>query len=178
MKWVTRDHVHLDRVVCPWLIRRFIDPAAEFLFVPWGQEDSLPHDATPFAIPGAELGPHDEQGTTFEKMVRKYELGSPALQLMARVVTSGVHNALHRGKGDENDVPALEGIGLNAISEGIMLITDGDLDNLDKSMLIYDALYAFCQARIRMSEDPELAGKTFFQASRIMKDSIKAAMPG
>ena len=61
MKWVTRDYVHLDRVACPWLIKRFIDKEAEFVFVPWGEESKRPADAIPFALPGAELGPHDEQ---------------------------------------------------------------------------------------------------------------------
>lgn len=57
MKWVTRDYVHLDRVASPWLITRFVDPQAEFVFVPWGAEDQRAADAIPLALPGAELGP-------------------------------------------------------------------------------------------------------------------------
>src|ERR1700691_2338669 len=64
MKWVTRDFVHLDRVASPWLIKRFIDRDAVFVFVPWGAEERRPADAIPFALPGAEIGPHDQEGTT------------------------------------------------------------------------------------------------------------------
>ena len=176
MKWVTRDHLHLDRVACPWLIRRFIDPKAEFVFVPWGQEDSRPQDAIPFAIPGVELGPHDEEGPTFAKFVRKYKLDDPALAEMTQIVGSGVHNALHKGKGDENDVPALAGIGLNAISEGMMLTTDGDIDNLDRSMGIYDAIYAYCKLQVLKKEDSSMADKGLMQLSELVKPTIKAAL--
>ncbi|MDB5686587.1 MAG: chromate resistance protein, partial [Rhizorhabdus sp.] len=61
MKWVSRDFVHFDRVVTPWLILRFVDPEAEFILVPWGKEDERPADAIPYAIPGVELGSHDAE---------------------------------------------------------------------------------------------------------------------
>lgn len=148
MKWVTTDHVHLDRVACPWLIRRFIDPAAEFVFVPRTGTDKLPQGAVPFAIPGAELGPHDAEASTFKKFLVKYRLDDPALSVMSTVIASGIHHALHKGKDDRNEVPTLEGIGLDAISEGMMQLAEGDQDNIDKSMLLYDALYAYCKARV------------------------------
>jgi hypothetical protein len=91
MKWVTRDFVHLDRVACPWLIRRFIDTDAEFVFVPWGEESRRPADAIAFAIPGAELGPHDAQGTTFEKLLAKYKLDDPSLAEIQRVIPPWLH---------------------------------------------------------------------------------------
>ena len=178
MQWVTRDHVHLDRVACPWLIRRFVDPEAEFLFVPWGSRDDLPHDAIPFGIPGVELGPHDEQGPTFSKIMWKHGLDDPALAMMAQIVSSGVHHATHKGRGDENDVPALEGIGLDAISEGMMLSTEGDSDNLDKSMAIYDALYAYCKAHVLMSQDDSLVQKNMIQRVDLLKVPIRAALFG
>ena len=71
MKWVTRDFVHLYRVASPWLIQRFVDPEAQFVFVPLGQEDTRPSDAIPFGLPGVELSSHDEHGTTFEKIIRR-----------------------------------------------------------------------------------------------------------
>jgi hypothetical protein len=83
MKWVTRDFVHLDRVASPWLIKRFIDRDAVFVFVPWGKEDRRPADAIPFALPGAEIGPHDHEGTTFAKLLKKYRLDDPALHSSA-----------------------------------------------------------------------------------------------
>ena len=178
MKWVTWDHVHLDRVACPWLIRRFVDPEAEFLFMPWGSQEDLPRGAIPFAIPGVELGRHDEQGPTFSKIMGKYGLDDPALAMMAQIVSSGVHHATHKGKGDENDVPVLEGIGLDAISEGMMLSTESDSDNLDKSMAIYDALYAYCKARVLMSQDDSLAQRSMLQRIDLLKGPIRAALAG
>ncbi len=178
MKWVTRDHIHLDRVVCPWLIRRFIDPKAEFIFIAWGKEDARPKDAIAFAIPGVELGPHDPHGDTcFDKFLKKYKLDDPALVEMAKIVSSGVHHAITRGD-DRNKVVALEGIGMDALSEGMMLSTLGDVDNLDKSMVIYDALYAYCKAHIMMQQDPSLAQKNMLQRAELLKEPIKQALSG
>src|ERR1700674_3806189 len=70
MKWITTANVHFDRLASPWLIKRFIDPNAEFLFEAKGQEDKRPKDAIPIAIPGAKLGPHDKDGPTFLKIVK------------------------------------------------------------------------------------------------------------
>lgn len=175
MKWVTRDHVHLDRVACPWLIRRFIDPGAEFFFVSWGQEDNRPKEAIPFAIPGVELGPHDAQGTCFDKFLRKYKLDDPALVELARIIASGVHHAVTRGD-DRNNVPALEGIGVDALSEGMMLSTLSDDDNLDKSMIVYDALYAYCKAHVLVREDASLAQKGMTQRVELLRGPIRAAL--
>ena len=175
MKWATTDHIHLDRVACPWLIRRFIDPKAEFFFVSRGKEDNRPEDAIPFAIPGVELGPHDENGTCFDKFLRKYKLDDPALAEMAMIIESGVHHAIVRGD-DRNKVSALEGIGMDALSEGMMLSTLGDADNLDKSMVIYDALFGYCKAHVLVNEDPSLAQKGMFQRVELLREPIKAAL--
>lgn len=139
-KWVTRDFVHLDRVACPWLIRRFIDRDAEFVFVPWGEEARRPADATPFAIPGAELGPHDASGTTFDKILAKYKINDPALDAIARVVRAGVAFVLHDER--PSDEYGEMAYGLLAISEGVMLIRERDADVIETSLPIYDALYA------------------------------------
>ena len=176
MKWVTTDNVHLDRVACPWLIRRFVDPQAEFTFVTRDKQDQLPQGATPFAIVGAELGPHEAGETTFHKIIKKYNLDDAALAIMASVVGSGVHHALHKGKEDVNDVDALEGIGLDALSEGMMLTSEGDINNIDQSMAMYDALYAYCKAHVLVKEDPSLAQTPLFERARRMKPAIKAAL--
>ena len=89
MKWVTTEHVHLDRVACPWLIVRFIDPEAEFLFVARDKQDQLPDGAIPVAISGTELGPHDADGTTFDKILKKYNLNDPALVSTAAGICTG-----------------------------------------------------------------------------------------
>ena len=175
MKWAVPDHIHLDRVACPWLIRRFIDPKAEFFFLSRGNEDRRPMDAIPFAIPGVELGPHDEHGTCFDKFLRKYNLNDPALVELARIIASGVHHAITRGD-EKNNVPALEGIGLDSLSEGMMLSTLSDADNLDRSMVIYDALYAYCKAHVLVNADPSLAQKSMFQRVDLLRGPIKAAL--
>jgi hypothetical protein len=159
MKWVTRDHVHMDRVASPWLIRRFVDPAAEFTFVPFGSETPAPAGAIPFALPGAELGPHDESGSTFRKILRKYGIEDPALEMLAAVIESGIVHVFSQIDHGHTDVAALkfpEGIGLDALSQGMMYICDSDSDDIERSMTIYDALYAFCRAKLLEAEKPEL----------------------
>lgn len=146
MKWVTRNYVHLDRVACPWLIKRFIDPDAEFVFVPWGKEDERPADAIPFAIPGVELGPHDAQGTTFQKFLTKYELYDPALDRMAKIIAGGVDCVLHDYRPAPDEDYGQMAVGLLAISDGMMLIKESDDEVIAASMVIYDALYANLKA--------------------------------
>jgi hypothetical protein len=143
MKWVTRDFVHLDRVASPWLIKRFIDKDAVFVFVPWGAEDRCPPDAVPFGLPGAEIGPHDEAGSTFQKLLAKYALDDPALHSMAHVIQAGIDYVLHDTQPDAGDRAA---IGLLAISEGTMLLEDDDAAIIARSLPVYDALYAFFTA--------------------------------
>ena len=172
MKWVTTEHVHLDRVACPWLIVRFIDPEAEFLFVARDKQDQLPDGAIPVAISGTELDPHDADGTTFDKILKKYNLNDPALDLLASIIRSGVHHALHKGRIGENDVEALAGIGLNALSEGIMLTSEDDADNIQNSMAIYDAFYVYCRAQIVMREAPSLNRLPFFERNKKIKDAL------
>ena len=144
MKWVTRDFVHLDRVASPWLIARFIDRDAVFVFVPWGGEDAAPDDAIPLALPGAELGPHDADGSTFAKLLAKYRLDDPALHALARIVQAGIDYVL----ADEqpHTLEAQTALGLLAISEGTMLLEDDDAAIIARSLPVYDALYTYLTA--------------------------------
>src|SRR5512133_3450425 len=89
MKWITRSHIHVDRVACPWLITRFIDNEAEFLFVPKSQIDQVVQDtgAIPFDAPGVELGHHDGR-CSFESIIQKYGLNEPGLLRLAKIVHS------------------------------------------------------------------------------------------
>jgi len=131
MKWVTWADVGVDRMACAWLIRRFVDPDAAFLFVPAGQ--TPPEDAEPFDIPGVRLS-HHQGRCTFSTMLRAFELADPALERIARMV-------------DEADVVqevALEPAapGLDLICRGLRLISPDDQIALERGALIYDALYA------------------------------------
>jgi hypothetical protein len=141
MLWLTRSHVHVDRVACPWLITRFIDNQAEFLFVPKNQVGRLAAEtgAIPFDAPGVELG-HHEGRCSFESILLKYELTDPALARLARIVHAADVAA-------DIDTDPL-GRGLEAIATGFSLRYPNDRDNLARQFEVYDALYAWCRLQI------------------------------
>jgi hypothetical protein len=158
MKWVTRDHVHMDRVAASWLIRRFIDREAEFSFVPFGSEH-LPQGEIPFGVPGVELGIHDEAGSTFRKILTKHKLDDPALDMLADIIESGIVHVFSQLDHGYTDVAALrypEGIGLDAISQGMMFVAEDDIDDIQKSLVLYDALYAYCRVKLLEKRNPEI----------------------
>ena len=140
MKWVTREHVHVDRVACPWLIKRFVDSKAEFLFVPSEkvQETAVKTKAVPFDAPGVELGHHGDK-CSFDAIIEKYDLKDPALPELAKIV-----RAADTGKPEL----ASESIGLEAIASGSMMIAKDDYEAIEKQRYLYDALYAYCQLRL------------------------------
>lgn len=160
MKWVTRDHLHMDRVACPWLILRRIDYEAEFLFVPFGRNDAeLPADAIPFGLPGVELGAHDAAGSTFRKLMAKYALDDPALETMAGIIESGIKHVFSQLDHGFTDYAALDfpaGVGLDAISQGMMIVASDDHDNIARSLVVYDALYAYCRILQLQRDKPEI----------------------
>jgi hypothetical protein len=165
MKWVTTANVHFDRVASPWLIRRFIDPKAEFLFVARGQEDKRPADAIPIAIPGtAKLGPHDKDGPTFLKLLREYKLDDPALERMAKVVDKGVRFVIEGYRPPAGDRDGEIAIGYLAFSDGMILHNTNDLERLDASFVAYDALYALFRANKGLSlvarDEPQDSGNS------------------
>ncbi len=141
MKWVTRSHVHVDRVACPWLIKRFIDSAAEFLFVPKTEIGKVVKEtgAIPFDAPGVELG-HYEGRCSFESIILKYELKDPALLHMAKVI-----HAADVAKDIDADPLAY---GLEAIAVGYSLRFPDDVQNLARQFDVYDALYAWCRLQV------------------------------
>ena len=141
MKWLTRSHVHVDRVACPWLITRFIDNEAEFLFVPRSQVDKVAVEmgAIPFDAPGVELGHHDGR-CSFESILLKYGLTDPALQRLAKIV----HAA---DVAEDIDADPLAR-GLEAIATGYSLRFPDDAENLARQFEVYDALYAWCRLQV------------------------------
>jgi len=138
MLWVTRSHVHVDRVACPWLIARFIDSNAEFLFVPASQIDQVAKEtgAIPFDAPGVVLGHHDGR-CSFESIIQKYELKEPGLLRLAKVVHAADVSA------DIGTDPIARG--LEAIASGYSLRFPDDLENLEAQFEVYDALYTWCR---------------------------------
>ena len=141
MKWVTRSHVHVDRVACPWLIKRFVDNEAEFLFVPASQvkEVATQTGTIPFDAPEVELG-HHESRCSFESIMLKYELKDPALQRLARIV----HSADVATDIDKDPIAR----GLEAIAVGYSLRYPDDEENLEYQFEVYDALYAWCRLQV------------------------------
>ena len=141
MKWITRSHVHVDRVACPWLITRFIDNEAEFLFVPKNQIASVAAEtgAIPFDAPGVELG-HHEGRCSFESIVLKYDLKEPGLLRLAQIV----HAADVAADIDKDPIAR----GLEAIASGYSLRFPEDEENLARQFELYDALYAWCRLQV------------------------------
>ena len=141
MKWVTRSHVHVDRVACPWLISRFVDSDAEFLFVPRSQVEQVAEEtgAIPFDAPGVELGHHGGK-CSFETIIEHFGLTDKALLRLARIV----HGADVEVDRDADPVST----GLEALAVGYSLRFPDDLENLERQFDAYDALYAWCRLQV------------------------------
>lgn len=140
MRWVTRKNAAVDRIACPWLIKRFVDKDAEFLYVASDEVDRVARekDAIPYDVAGAELG-HVDGRCSFESILRKYGLDDPALERLAQIV---------HGADVEADLAITpESAGLKAVAMGFRKIYgERDLEKLAAEEPLYDALYAFCQS--------------------------------
>ena len=144
MKWITRERVKVDRVACPWLVRRFIDPDAEFLFVPADQVAAVAEreDAIPYDVQGARLGHHGKE-CSFDAIVKEYGLDrEPAIVLLAKIVNGAdTDNSLWHQP---------EAAGLNAIAEGFRHLGFRDDHEINAAQwIVYDALYAYCREMVR-----------------------------
>ena len=144
MKWVTREKVKVDRVACPWLIQKFIDPQAEFLFVPAEQvmDVAKSEGAIPYDVKGVEFGHHGKE-CSFDALVKKHGLArDPAIVLLAKIVNGAdTDNSLWNQP---------EAAGLNAIAEGFRhLGFNDDRDLIAAEAIVYDALYGYCQEMVR-----------------------------
>ncbi len=144
MKWITREKVKVDRVACPWLIRKFVDQDAEFHFVPADKvlEEAEHLGATPFDVKGVELGHHGKE-CSFEAILKKYDLaGDSALVLLAKIVNAA-----------DTDITLWhqpEGAGLEAIAEGFRHLGFKDDHEINAAeWIVYDALYAYCQEMVQ-----------------------------
>jgi hypothetical protein len=144
MKWITRSHVHVDRVACPWLISHFIDSDAEFLFVPKVEIDRVAREtgAIPFDAPGVELG-HKDGRCSFESIILKYDLKDPGLLRMAKIIHAADVSA------DIDSDPIARGV--EAVAKGFSLRFPDDLENLSHQFDVYDALYAWCRLDVASS---------------------------
>ena len=143
MKWITREKARVDRIACPWVIQRFVDRDAEFLYVPRDQvmETAKKEGATPFDTPGAELYHYEERGerfVSFDAVIKKYKLADPALLELAKIV-----RVADGGSGSE-----VEAAGLEAAATGFRLMAKDDHENQRLQFPLYDALYAYCKWKV------------------------------
>jgi len=137
MKWITRERPKIDRIACPWLIKRFIDKEAEFIYVPFEQvpQKAKELDAIPFDIPGVEYT-HYNDACTFDYFIKKHEINDPAVHTMATIV---------RGADTDRHNLAAQASGLWAISSGLAYNYKNDHELLEKGMVLYDAIYSWAK---------------------------------
>ena len=140
MKWITREKVKVDRVACPWLIRKFVDGQAEFIFVPADQVAAKAKalSAIPYDIEGCELGHHGED-VSFNSILKKYHLHDPALALLGEIVRAADSNPSQ---------PHPAGEGLRWVAFGFNALGLSDQEILEREFIVYDALYAECKRRV------------------------------
>ena len=136
-RWVTRERPKIDRIACPWLVRRFVDPGAEFLYVPVAEVKKVAEEktATPYDIADVEFG-HAGERCSFDAFIEKFHLRDAALDKLATIV---------RGADTSRLDLAPQAPGLLAISQGLSRIYEKDLEMLEHGMVMYDALYAWCK---------------------------------
>ena len=138
MKWITREKIKVDRVACPWLVQKFVDPGAEFVFLPqdtdWAKIDS----GTVFDVPNCELGHHGED-VSFNSILKKYNLTEPALILLGEIV---------RAADSRPSDPHPAGEGLRWIAGGFGNLGLTDQEILEREFIVYDALFAECKRRL------------------------------
>lgn len=142
MRWATRRGCHVDRAGCAWLIRRFIDPSAEFVFV--GDPDDVPTDATAFDMPGVALSHHNGD-CSFETFLRRHDLDDPALTEIGRII--------HEADLADERFDAPEAAGLDVLIRGLSMTLD-DARLLDITGPLFDGLYAFKQRAQMLGHEP------------------------
>src|SRR4029453_15593763 len=146
MKWVTRERARVDRIACPWLISRFVDPKPEFLFVPARDVLSVAEreHAIPYDIPGVELG-HEGPRCSFDAFLERYELADPALATLAVIV---------RGADTDDRALTPESAGLYAAATGFQAISRDDFENMNRQFPMYDALYEYSRQQSAVAPPP------------------------
>jgi hypothetical protein len=142
MKWATRQSVHIDRAACSWLIRRFVDPTAEFLFV--ADPDEVPADATPFDMPGVDLSHHGDD-CTFETLLRRHDLTDPVLWRLAALV--------HEADIDDARYDAPEAPGFDVALRGLSMVADDDRV-LELTGPLFDGTYEFFRRQLLLGREP------------------------
>jgi len=155
MKWITREKAKVDRIACPWLLKKFVDKDAEFLFVPTDKVNEIAksQNAIPFDAAGIELTHYKEDGkdrVSFDAIIKKYNLRDPALLELAKIV---------RGADTKLPDPEPESAGLEAAAMGFRELAKDDFDNIRLQWPTYDALYKYCQLKVEKGAKLEHAAR-------------------
>jgi len=158
MKWITRERIKVDRVACPWLIRNFIDPEAEFVFLSSCTDWSKIDTGILFDVPKCELG-HNGQDVSFNSILKKYKLSEPALVLLGDIV---------RAADSHPHKPHAAGEGLRWIAHGFSRLGLSDHDILEREFAVYDALYLECRERTSNSRKA-IAAPSLFEIASTMR---------
>jgi len=170
MKWVTREYVHVDRTACPWLIKRFVDPKAEFVFVPVEKIEEIvkKEKAVPYDAPNVELGHHGEK-CSFDSIVEKYKIKDQAVLELAKIVRAADTDEMET-------VP--EAAGLEAIMTGIGIVAKDDHEAIEKARTVYDALYTNCKLKlVRDKHKDEIKKMDRKQRREFLKKNLAEEVP-
>ncbi|MFX1483511.1 MAG: chromate resistance protein ChrB domain-containing protein [Promethearchaeota archaeon] len=171
MKWITRNHVHVDRVACPWLIHRFIDQEAEFEFIAWPGPVPDSTDGTLFDFPDMEIPfTHHDGKCTFEVLIDHYELRDPVLFDMAKVI---------HGADVVRDIDLVhESRGVELTLSGVSFLSDDDHQAIQRGFIICDSLYAGLLLRmLRRRMESELEGKSREESFRLLHVELRQRLP-
>jgi hypothetical protein len=166
MKWVTREYVHVDRTACPWLIKKFVDPKAEFIFVSVERiEDVVKKEkAIPYDVPGVDLGHHGNK-CSFDAIVEKYKIKDPSVLKMAKIVRAADTDTMEA---------AAEAAGLEAVMTGFGIESKDDYETVAKAGKVYDALYANCKLKlIRQKYEDEIENMDRKQRREFIRKKVK-----
>jgi hypothetical protein len=154
MKWITREKAKVDRIACPWLIKKFVDPQAELIFVPADKvlAEAKRVGGISYDAPGAELTHFKENGkdyVSFDAIIKKHGLKDPALLELAKII-----------RGADAKIPDAprESAGLEAAALGFRVLAKDDFDNMRMQFPMYDALYKFCQQKVETGAELDYAG--------------------
>ena len=139
MKWITREKIKVDRVACPWLIKKFVDQEAEFVFLPHQTDWAKITDGNVYDVPNCELGHHGED-VSFDSIIKKYKVSDPAVRLLSEIVRAADSHPMN---------PHAAGEGLRWIAHGFSALGLSDLEILDREFIVYDALYAECLQAVK-----------------------------
>ena len=155
MKWATRELIHFDRIASAWLILRFVDPDAQFIYLK--KDDLAGDDVNIFGVPGVRLAMHDDQSTTFQRILETYSISGAALDKLSKIIADAVNHVMHdASRSGMSKREPLAG-GALAFTEGIFLLSATDEECLERCLPLYDALYARLVAQVALDQSAHLS---------------------